>query len=131
MSHRYFASKCKAVETNAKAVKDIHCSHHTGTRYTLKQPQKNVRIIPSVKKPKSNKTRTKTQRDYFINTMGMQLRLAHNDHMPSELDSFSLYILNLNQDVKIILRQHLQALMKTVVKCSHCQYFCPVLWRSI
>jgi len=57
--------------------------------------------------------------DDFIKTMGMQLRLTHNkDHMPSESDSPSLYILNLNYDVMITLRQHLQALMKAGVKCS-------------
>lgn len=56
MSHRYFASKCKAVEANAKVIEDIHCSHHTGTRYTLKQPQKNVKNNSKYKKtqPKPN-----------------------------------------------------------------------------
>lgn len=50
MSHRYFANKHMAVETNAKVMKDTHYSHHTGTGYTLKQPQENIRIIPSIKK---------------------------------------------------------------------------------
>lgn len=89
MSHRYFANEHMAVETNAKVMKDTHYSHHTGTGYTLKQPQENIRIIPSIKK--------KNQRDDFIKTTGMQLRLTHNkDHMPSESVSPSLYILNLN-----------------------------------
>lgn len=75
MSHRYFVNKHRAVGTKTRVMKDTYYSHHTWIGYPLKQPQKN----------NSKYKKKKQQKDDFIKTMGMQLRLTHNkDHMPSE-----------------------------------------------